>query len=96
MMESLQKEIGSTRKGLSLVRAPDEDVGRIRAVKKKLKLDLKSAQEYFFGYLREPGTGGAQTQKLDIDENKVFQMIQPALERLVRQPAHHPPLRPEF
>ncbi|MGD2099187.1 MAG: pilus assembly protein PilM [Desulfobacterales bacterium] len=85
MMESLQKEIGSTRKGLSLVRAPDEDVGRIRAVKKKLKLDLKSAQEYFFGYLREPGTGGAQTQKLDIDENKVFQMIQPALERLVRQ-----------
>ncbi len=85
MMESLQKEIGGVRKGLSLVKSPDEDVGRIRAVKKKLKFDLKSAQEYFFGYLREPGAGVAKSQKLDIDENKVFQMIQPALERLVRQ-----------
>lgn len=85
MMESLQKEIGGTRKGLSLVKSPDEDVGRIRAVKRKLKLDLKSAQEYFFGYLREPGAGGARAPKLDVDENKVFQMIQPALERLVRQ-----------
>jgi type IV pilus assembly protein PilM len=85
MMESLQKEIGGTRKGLSLVKSPDEDVGRIRAVKKKLKLDLKAAQEYFFGYLREPGADAVQTQKLNIDEDKVFQMIQPALERLVRQ-----------
>jgi type IV pilus assembly protein PilM len=85
MIESLQKEIEGTRKGLSLVKSPDEDVGRIRAVKKKLKLDLKSAQEYFFGYFREPSAGAAQTQRMDIDENKVFQMIQPALERLVRQ-----------
>jgi type IV pilus assembly protein PilM len=85
MMESLQKEIGGTHKGLSLVKSPDEEVGRIRAVKKKLKLDVKSAQEYFFGYLREPGARSAPTQQLDIDENKVFQMIQPALERLVRQ-----------
>ena len=85
MMESLEKEIGGTRKGLSLVKSPDQEVGRIRAVKKKLKLDLKSAQEHFFGYLHEPSVGAAQTQKLDTDENKVFQMIQPALERLVRQ-----------
>jgi type IV pilus assembly protein PilM len=85
MMESLQKEIGGTRKGLSLVKSPDEDVGRIRAVRKKLKLDVKSAQEYFFGYLREPSKDAAQMQSMDIDENKVFQMIQPALERLVRQ-----------
>ena len=85
MMESLQKEISGTRKGLSLVKSPDEDVGRIRAVKKKMKLDVKSAQQYFFGYLREPSAGADQTQSIDVDENKVFQMFQPALERLVRQ-----------
>ena len=85
MMEALQKEIGGTRKGLSLVKSPNEDVGRIRSVKKKLKLDLKSAQQYFFGYLNAPGAEDVQAQELDIDEGKVFQMIQPALERLVRQ-----------
>jgi type IV pilus assembly protein PilM len=85
MMEALQKEIEGTRKGLSLVKSPNEDVGRIRAVKKKLKLDLKSAQQYFFGHLDASGDSDAQRQQLDIDENKVFQMIQPALERLVRQ-----------
>ena len=85
MMEALKKEIESTRKGLSLVKSPTEDVGRIRAVKKKLKLDLEVAQKYFFGYIHEPAPGDEQAQKLGINENKVFQMIQPALERLVRQ-----------
>lgn len=85
MMESLQKEIEGTSKGLSLVKSPDEEVGRIRAVKKKMKLDLKLAQEYFFGHFQTPGTGDANRQRPIIDENKVFQMIQPALERLVRQ-----------
>ncbi len=85
MMEALQKEIEGTRKGLSLVKSPDEEVGRIRAVKKKLKLDLKAAQQYFFGYIHEPLEGETQKRALGIDENKVFQMIQPALERLVRQ-----------
>ncbi|MDX1708720.1 MAG: pilus assembly protein PilM, partial [Desulfobacterales bacterium] len=85
MMEALQKEIEGTRKGLSLVISPDEEVGRIRAVKKKLKLDLKAAQEYFFGQFQTPGTEDAHKQKLNIDEEKVFKMIQPALERLVRQ-----------
>ncbi len=85
MMEALQKEIEGTRKGLSLVKSPNEDVGRIRAVKKKLKLDLISAQQHFFGQPDAPDGADAQRQKLDIDEDKVFQMIQPALERLVRQ-----------
>ena len=85
MMEALQKEIEGSRKGLSLVKSPDEEVGRIRAVKKKLKLDLKSAQQYFFGHFQEQGVSKAQQQNLDVDESKVFQMIQPALERLVRQ-----------
>ena len=85
MMEALQKEIEGTRKGLSLVKSPNEDVGRIRAVKKKLKLDLISAQQHFFGHFDSSGDSDAQRQQLDIDENKVFQMIRPALERLVRQ-----------
>jgi len=85
MMEALKKEIESTRKGLSLVKSPTEDVGRIRAVKKKLKLDLEVAQKYFFGYIHEPAPVDEQGKKLGINENRVFQMIQPALERLVRQ-----------
>ena len=85
MMEALTKEIEGTRKGLSLVKSPEEEVGRIRSVKQKIKLDLKTAQEHFFGQFHLTGTDAAQQQKFDIDENKIFQMIQPALERLVRQ-----------
>jgi len=85
MMEALKKEIESTRKGLSLVKSPTEDVGRIRAVKKKLKLDMDVAQKYFFGYIHEPVPLDEQGKKLGINENRVFEMIQPALERLVRQ-----------
>jgi len=85
MMEALKKEIESDSKGLSLVKSPSENVGRIRAVKKKLKLDLEVAQNYFFGYIHESAPVGTNGKKLAINENRVFQMIQPALERLVRQ-----------
>ena len=85
MMEALKKEIEGNTKGLSLVKSPSENVGRIRAVKQKLKLDLEAAQNYFFGYIHEPAPADADGKKLGINENKVFQMIQPALERLVRQ-----------
>jgi type IV pilus assembly protein PilM len=85
MMEGLRKEIESSSKGLSLVKAPDEDVGRIRAVKRKLKLDLELAQKYFFGYTPGIIPEGEEGRKLSINEDKIFLMIQPALERLVRQ-----------
>jgi len=85
MMEALKKEIESSSKGISLVRAPDEDVGRIRAVKKKLKLDLELAQKYFFGYTPGAIPQDEAGRKLSINEDKIFMMIQPALERLVRQ-----------
>jgi type IV pilus assembly protein PilM len=85
MMEALRKEIESSSKGLSLVKAPDEEVGRIRAVKKKLKLDLELAQQYFFGYTPGAASQDEAGRKLSINENKIFLMIQPALERLVRQ-----------
>ena len=85
MMEAVKKEIEGARKGLSLVKSPNEDVGRIRAVKKKLKLDLEGAQSYFFGYIHEPTAAGDVRKPPGINENAVFKMIQPALERLVRQ-----------
>jgi type IV pilus assembly protein PilM len=85
MMEALRKEIESSSKGLSLVKAPDEDVGRIRAVKKKKRLDLELAQKYFFGYIQGTIPQDAAGKKLSINEGKIFRMIQPALERLVRQ-----------
>jgi type IV pilus assembly protein PilM len=85
MMEALKKEIESSSKGLSLVKSPNKNVGRIRAIKQKLKLDLEVAQNYFFGYIHEPAPVDAEGKKLGINEARVFQMIQPALERLVRQ-----------
>lgn len=85
MMEALRKEIESESKGLSLVKAPDEDVGRIRAVKKKKRLDLELAQKYFFGYTHETTPQDAAGKQLRINEDKIFRMIRPALERLVRQ-----------
>jgi Tfp pilus assembly PilM family ATPase len=83
MMEALKKEIESDSKGLSLVKSPSENVGRIRAVKKKLKLDLEAAQNFFFGYIHDSTVADTEGKKLVINENRVFQMIQPALERLV-------------
>ena len=85
MMEALKKEIEGDSKGLSLVKSPSENVGRIRAVKKKLKLDLDVAQNYFFGYIHESPPVDTEGKKIGINENRVFQMIEPALERLVRQ-----------
>jgi type IV pilus assembly protein PilM len=85
MMEAVKKEIEVTRKSLSLVKSPSEEVGRIRSVKKKLKLDLEVAQKHFFGYIHEPSAAGDEKTQLGINENSVFRMIQPALERLVRQ-----------
>jgi len=85
MMEALRKKIESSSKGLSLVKAPDEDVGRIRAVKQKKRLDLELAQKYFFGYVQGAVPQDAAGKKLSINEGKIFSMIQPALERLVRQ-----------
>jgi type IV pilus assembly protein PilM len=85
MMEALRKEIESDSKGISLVKAPDKDVGRIRAVKKKKRLDLELAQKYFFGYIKGTTPQDAAGKQLSINEGKIFRMIQPALERLVRQ-----------
>jgi hypothetical protein len=85
MMEALRKEIESGSKGLSLIKAPDEEVGRIRSVKRKLKLDLELAQRYFFGYIPGAPPLDVEGKKLSINENKIFGMIQPALERLIRQ-----------
>jgi type IV pilus assembly protein PilM len=85
MMEALRKEIEGGSKGLSLVKAPNEEVGRIRSVKKKLKLDLDLAQQYFFGYIHGSTPLDVRGKKLSVNENKIFGMIQPALERLIRQ-----------
>ena len=85
MMEALRKEIESSSKELSLVKAPDKNVGRIRAVKQKKRLDLELAQKYFFGYIQGATPQDAAGKKLSINEGKIFRMIQPALERLVRQ-----------
>ena len=56
----------------TVVIAPDEEVGRIRSVKRKLKLDLELAQQYFFGYTPGSTPTDLRGKQLSINENKIF------------------------
>jgi type IV pilus assembly protein PilM len=85
MIEALRTEIEGNLFELSIAKSPTKDTARIRAIKKKLKFELDQAHQLFFGvvYDSSPSTG-SQKQRL-LKEDKIFNMILPALERLVRQ-----------
>jgi type IV pilus assembly protein PilM len=85
MIEALRKGIEGHRLELSLVKSPDEETRRIRAVKRKLSLDFETAQQHFFGLIHESSLAGTGTQAISAREDQIFKMILPALERLVRQ-----------
>jgi type IV pilus assembly protein PilM len=85
MIEALRTEIEGNLFELSIAKSPTKDTARIRAIKKKLKFELDQAHQLFFGviYDSSPSTG-SEKQRL-LKEDKIFNMILPALERLVRQ-----------
>jgi type IV pilus assembly protein PilM len=85
MIEALRKGIEGSRLELSLVKTSDDDTRRIRAVKRKLNLDFEKAQQHFFGLIHDSSLSMPDTPEMAAREDKIFKMILPALERLVRQ-----------
>jgi Tfp pilus assembly PilM family ATPase len=85
MVEALQHEIEQNWFELTLAKSPTADQNRIRAIKTRLKQELEVAQGVFFGPVHGPAMEAASDKQLAIKEERIFQMILPALERLVRQ-----------
>jgi type IV pilus assembly protein PilM len=85
MVEALQHEIEQNWFELTLAKSPTSDQNRIRAIKTRLKQELEIAQSVFFKSIHAPATETVPDKQLAIKEERIFQMILPALERLVRQ-----------
>lgn len=85
MVEALQREIEQNWFELTLAKSPTSDQNRIRAIKMRLKQELEIAQGVFFSPVHSPAAEIATDKQLAIKEERIFQMILPALERLVRQ-----------
>jgi Tfp pilus assembly PilM family ATPase len=82
MIEALQREIEGSWFELSLAKSPTSDQNRIRAIKMRLKQELEAAQNLFFAPIH---SAPAADKTLAVKDERIFQMILPALERLVRQ-----------
>jgi Tfp pilus assembly PilM family ATPase len=85
MVEALQNEIEQNWFELTLAKSPTSDQNRIRAIKTRLKQELELSQGVFFSPVHGSGANAAPDKQLAIKEERIFQMILPALERLVRQ-----------
>lgn len=85
MVEALQKEIEQNWLELSLAKAPTSDPNRVRAIKLRLKKEVEIAQNIFFGGIQAETPSGLDKTQQAVREDRFFQMIHPALERLVRQ-----------
>jgi Tfp pilus assembly PilM family ATPase len=83
MVEALQREIEQNWFELSLAKSPTTDQNRIRAIKMRLKQEVEAAQNLFFAPIHSPAASSENT--LAVKDERIFQMILPALERLVRQ-----------
>ena len=85
MVEALQHEIEQNWFELTLAKSPTSDQNRIRAIKTRLKQELEIAQSVYFSPVHGPAAETTSDKQLAIKEERIFQMILPALERLVRQ-----------
>lgn len=85
MIEALRTEIEGNLFELSLAKSPTKDTARIRAIKKKLKFELDQAHQLFFGVIHDSSPAAMDERQRLLKEDKIFKMILPALERLVRQ-----------
>lgn len=85
MAEALQKEIEQNLFEISLAKSPTTDPNRIRAIKMRLRKEVEAAQGIFFGAIHSETSSDLEASNLALKEEKIFQMILPALERLVRQ-----------
>jgi Tfp pilus assembly PilM family ATPase len=85
MVEALRTEIEGNLFELSIAKSPTKDTARIRAIKKKLKFELDQAHQLFFGVIHADSPSAMDERQRLLKEDKIFKMILPALERLVRQ-----------
>jgi type IV pilus assembly protein PilM len=85
MTDALQKEIEQNWFELSLAKSPTSDLNRIQAIKQRLKQELDAAHNVFFGAIHAEAGSEPDDKQLAVREERIFQMIRPALERLVRQ-----------
>jgi hypothetical protein len=85
MIEALRSEIEGNLFELSIAKSPTKDTARIRSIKKKLKFELENAHQLFFGVIHDKTPSNRDEQQRLLKEDKIFKMILPALERLVRQ-----------
>ena len=90
MVEALQHEIEQNWFELSVAKSPTSDPERIRAIKARLRQELEAAQTLFFppvyGKPDVEKTSEPPSEKtLAVREERIYRMILPALERLVRQ-----------
>ena len=85
MIEALRTEIEGNLFELSIAKSSSKDTARIRAIKKKLKFELDQAHQLFFGVIHDNSTSVMDERQRSLKEDKIFKMILPALERLIRQ-----------
>jgi len=85
MIEALRAEIEGNLLELSIANPATKDDAGIRANKKNLKFELEQAQQLFFGGIHDNPPSAMEERRRLPKEDKIFKMILPALERLVRQ-----------
>ena len=85
MIEALRTEIEGQLFELSIAKSPTKDAVHIRAIKKKLKSEIDQAHQLFFGVIHDTSPSALDRRQRFLKEDKIFKMILPALERLVRQ-----------
>jgi type IV pilus assembly protein PilM len=85
MLEALRTEIEGNLFDLSIARSPTKDATRIRAIKKKLRYELEQAHQLFFGEGHDAPPAAVEEGQRLLKEDRLFKMVEPALERLVRQ-----------
>ncbi|MCP4631009.1 MAG: pilus assembly protein PilM [bacterium] len=85
MIEALRTEIEGNLFELSIAKSPTKDTAGIKAIKKKLKYELDHANQLFFGIIHANSPSAMDDRQRLLKEDKIFKMILPALERLIRQ-----------
>jgi len=85
MIEAMRTEIEDHLFKLSVAKSPDRNSAEIRAIKKRLKNDLAKAHQLFFDGIHDDALTELDERRRLLKEDKIFKMILPALERLVRQ-----------
>jgi len=85
MIAALREQIEGRILEHSVARSPSEDSARIQAIRKRLKKELVQARHLFFGDIHEKVPSALDERQRRLIEDRIFSMILPALERLVRQ-----------